>query len=584
MPKKSLILLTLVGLSISTLGTVVPSFADSISYYDVSDLVPIHQEYAAEMETCGPYNRYDATFINCYNEKTDSYRAKYGGAFESMYQLDFNGRMVVSGINPTAGTIRLYIDETRAYKGEKFTFENLVAFWADGRVSPSPYWDDDVAWEIADAVLSGEQTPEGVHLLYSGKKGEPGWLTPNAENRLEYEVEGDFIHDNSAYFFFVLGYDSAGNKHVERNYYYGCANGDFSDGKECRMQFAYNGSSVSKDYVAAEATPEDLHIIELKKALKAAEEAIAKAETAETTAREAEAVAREAEAAAREAEAAAREAEAAAREAEAAAREAESVANEATASAREAEAVAQSMEAAAREAERAAREAESNAQAAEASARMAETRANELAAAASAAEEIARAAEIAAREAEASAQAAESRAVAAEADAKKAEAEAKLLTEKATKQSEEAYKMAEDAVKNSEKYIQATIELEEKTNRLSSDFTSKLNELNSKLTELSNKIATISANPTTIVTRTVEAPTTTLSVSSETNTARDTKTNSNEVQNLKTPDEYIELPLAGDKTDDEQENVFPWWIVAFIFSGIALTLWWFIPTRRGKEN
>ena len=163
MPKKSLILLTLVGLSISTLGTVVPSFADSISYYDVSDLVPIHQEYAAEMETCGHYNRYDATFINCYNEKTDSYRAKYGGAFESMYQLDYNGRMVVSGINPTAGTIRLYIDETRAFKGEKFTFENLVACWADGQASPSPYWDDDAAWEIADAVLNGGATPQGVH-------------------------------------------------------------------------------------------------------------------------------------------------------------------------------------------------------------------------------------------------------------------------------------------------------------------------------------------------------------------------------------------------------------------------------------
>lgn len=48
-----------------------------------------------------------------------------------------------------------------------------------------------------------------------------------------------------------------------------------------------------------------------------------------------------------------------------------------------------------------------------------------------------------------------------------------------------------------------------------------------------------------------------------------------------TDDNYIEVPLAANKTEEKQ---FPWWIIVFILSGIALILWWLIPARKRREN
>lgn len=47
----------------------------------------------------------------------------------------------------------------------------------------------------------------------------------------------------------------------------------------------------------------------------------------------------------------------------------------------------------------------------------------------------------------------------------------------------------------------------------------------------------------------------------------------------KTNNESVELPLSG-----EEEHVFPWWIIVFIFSGIALTIWWFIPVKKYEKS
>ena len=43
----------------------------------------------------------------------------------------------------------------------------------------------------------------------------------------------------------------------------------------------------------------------------------------------------------------------------------------------------------------------------------------------------------------------------------------------------------------------------------------------------------------------------------------------------------IEAPLA---LGEKKEAEFPWWIIAFIFSGIVLIFWWFIPIKRRKEE
>lgn len=46
------------------------------------------------------------------------------------------------------------------------------------------------------------------------------------------------------------------------------------------------------------------------------------------------------------------------------------------------------------------------------------------------------------------------------------------------------------------------------------------------------------------------------------------------------PEDTVEVPLAAER----KEPIFPWWIVAFIFSGIFLLLWWLIPVGKRKKD
>ena len=47
------------------------------------------------------------------------------------------------------------------------------------------------------------------------------------------------------------------------------------------------------------------------------------------------------------------------------------------------------------------------------------------------------------------------------------------------------------------------------------------------------------------------------------------------------PENYVALPMAGRvENREEKANEFPWWLIVFVFSGIALILWWFIPARK----
>lgn len=48
-----------------------------------------------------------------------------------------------------------------------------------------------------------------------------------------------------------------------------------------------------------------------------------------------------------------------------------------------------------------------------------------------------------------------------------------------------------------------------------------------------------------------------------------------------TPDNTVEVPLVAGKGKEHQ---FPWWLVVFIFSGIFLVLWWFIPLPKRKKD
>lgn len=42
----------------------------------------------------------------------------------------------------------------------------------------------------------------------------------------------------------------------------------------------------------------------------------------------------------------------------------------------------------------------------------------------------------------------------------------------------------------------------------------------------------------------------------------------------------VEVPLSA----KNEEHQFPWWFVVFIFSGITLILWWFVPISRKKDE
>lgn len=560
MPKK-FIISTLTALAISTLGCTVPTFADvnDVGDYTVSELVPIHAEYAEAMAECGPYKANDAAFRNCYNTVTSNFRTKYGGKFESMFQLDFNGRMIVTGLNPAAGTVRFYVDETKAYTDNSFTFENLVIFWVDGRTSPSPNWNDAVAWNIVDAYLNEEEIPYGVHLLYKGTRGEEGWATMNTENRFEYEPEGDFIRDNGVRFFFVAGYDTEGKKHIERQEYSGCnSEGGFTDGNECRLMYHYDGTSASWGYIETGPTAEDATVIRIKEAIESAREAEAAAREAEAAAREAERIALEAEMSAFDAEMAAREAKATADQATAAAREAEAAAREAEATANEATAVAREAEAAAREAEANAAASESVANEAIAAAREAEAEARALAA------EATRVMEEANRVAEAATRASEEATRMSE-EAARAAAEAKATAEEYANISADANKLAKTATKTADE--------------LSANFTMKFNELHDKIAALSTRISEINSDTKTIyVTSPVSTNKTTSEIVETATVTNDIAAKDDSASSVS--EETMELPLAGNSEKKETKNEFPWWIIAFTFSGIALILWWFIPIRK----
>ena len=369
MPKKFTILSALAALSISTAGAIVPTFADTTEIYRVPDVVSLRTPFANDMVSeCGTFANTNA-YWDCYDAVMARYRSEYGGQFESMYQLNSSGRMLVTGLNPTVGSLRFYLDETNGFQDTAFTFENVVIFWVDDDAINNPAWNEPIGWEFVDSYLETGEIPRGYHVLYSSKRGEDGWATPNAENRVLYDLSTNTPEDvaktNSYGFIHAYGYDTMGNRHLENNYLGSCLNNILVGGNECRLEYTYNGSYISQNYVKGEATGEDVLIVELKNALKAKAEAeaaladaLARAETAEadyanamdsywelesviieyqTTIAETEARLVSAEAALREAEVAAAVAREAAVAAENRASEAESRANSAENRASEAE-------------------------------------------------------------------------------------------------------------------------------------------------------------------------------------------------------------------------------------------------------
>lgn len=79
-----------------------------------------------------------------------------------------------------------------------------------------------------------------------------------------------------------------------------------------------------------------------------------------------------------------------------------------------------------------------------------------------------------------------------------------------------------------------------------------------------------------ISTNTMRVPEKTTEVA---NTVSDTTLDINATTSNNVAD-TIEVPLAA----GPEEHQFPWWFIVFIFSGITLVLWWFIPISKRRKD
>lgn len=582
MPKKFTILSSLAAVSISTLGMIAPTFADTVATYQISEIAPIHSEFASSMEeSCGTYVN-STSYRNCFNAVAAELRETYGGLYDSLYQLDYNGRMVVTGLNPMAGTLRFYVDETRAYRGAAFNFESLVIFWADSTASPNPSRDEDAGWAFVDSYLETGEIPQGYHVLYGSKQGDDNWLTPNTEMRVFYDQENNSASDvalNNRYkFIHVYGYDTEGNKHIENNYLSSCLNSSLLSGNECRLVYNYNGSSASPKYVVGEATAEDAIIIELKQAL--AEKADLEARLAATEAEIERATENYQNALNTISELNSRiyELEANATNYENMILEYETAISEYENSISKYKRVISEYETAILEYKSVISENEAKLASLE----------SDLSSTKS---------QLSSAEAELSAYKAKVSSLETELDSyktKSASLETELESAKAS-----LSKTQNKLLKTKEELAESQAAAEEaKKNAVKSEAVLKEMSTALETAQKAAEEATIRANEAIIRAETLASSTNTVTIyktieriikentagtSNVETTATDTilENNGQDSEVLEqNPEEYVELPMAGSK----EESVFPWWLIVFIFTGIAMILWWFVPATKKQKK
>ncbi|MDO4526715.1 MAG: hypothetical protein Q4B87_01340 [Candidatus Saccharibacteria bacterium] len=584
MSKKITTIVAALGLSISTLATTVPTFADTYQYTSISELAEIHAKYAADMESCGAYNPSDTTFTRCRDNLATTYYNRYSGKFLALEKLDKTEvRMGVTAFNPMANTVRFYIDETRAFKDYPVIFENLVIFWADNTASPSPYWNNEPAWAFVDALVNSEELPSGYHIIYQGKRGEEGWLPTNVENRVVIDDDSgkEFLKDSTLLSFFIMGYDSNGVRRLEKTNIGDCRGADFSDGSECRMWYGNNSRQAAYEMMKSDPIPEDVPLIEQNKILK-------RIKAAEAAARAAEIRAEEAEARAREAEEAVWRAEEELRQAESRAAETRAIAEEAAAKAKQAESTASEIIAQAREA----------IETAKAALDAAEASGEDVAEFTQYIEGIIRNAESAIAEAEQSVRTANETASAAMSLAQVAESaasEAKTQADEANSQASEAEQSALAAVQIAEENRESVLLAQQDSLKAHQTASSAIEAAKSATTQASNLaeevkaalartealLANAATTPaTTTIIEKIQAP----ASAAQDNESNQASTLENQEQTKETPDDYVELPLSGTQNGEEKTAEFPWWLIIFIFSGISLILWWLITANRKSEK
>ena len=296
MPKKYTLISTAMLLA-GTLGQVLPTFAETVTdtgtYYDVPELRAMYDEFIDTVtSSCGVFKNTNS-FINCRLTKENQFRNTYGALYESAFKLNYVNKIALTAVNPTAGTLRFYVDYTNTFMEDAFELQNFTIFWADNTISPAIGSNSDLIWHYADQILSTGSAGDGIHVLYNSQKGNTDWLTGNAENRIVYDISGDIIANNPNQRIYFAGYDTSGAKHHRTNSFYQCVENGWDGSGECQLNYYVENNGYTSLYVTAESTAEDAALIETREKEAALRQALAEATAAATEANAAAAEARE---------------------------------------------------------------------------------------------------------------------------------------------------------------------------------------------------------------------------------------------------------------------------------------------------
>ena len=179
---------------------------------------------------------------------------EFGGIYRALDPYE-NLRFMLTSVNPSANTVSfLYHDEDKMLSrmlGESVRHDiaSIYAVWVDESLgsitSTSSNW---LAYGQRAPYHLGtvEEVEAATHLVFDESETElgHGWFTPNVER--EYHVEGSNLIDNTngQIHFSLNATDGGGHSHGTLNYS-SCLNSpDYTDGMECKLLFAEDGSSA----------------------------------------------------------------------------------------------------------------------------------------------------------------------------------------------------------------------------------------------------------------------------------------------------------------------------------------------------
>lgn len=558
MPRKYTILSTVTALLASTLASLAPTVTavqyDGLygegEYYTVAEVLPLRNQYVEEVKrTCGEYATI-STFQQCVMGVTNSYRSTYGKLGSAALKLDQGSSAAfVTGLNPTAETLRFFVSDTNAFASAVDAYQDLYIFWLDGDSGfRSITGNTDAIKALHESLRSG-QTPDGLHLLYGSQQGAPDWFAYGAENRVEYSTTGDFVADSIEQKVIFLGSYASGEVRYQVSSFANCLEGGYTLGQECRAGYYFSPSNTYTFYYAgADAATED--------------QALVKVKLLEQAVREAEEAAREAADRARKAEERASQAAAAAAAAEAAARDTESRASEL-------EEAIEAAERATAEAKRVAAEAKSEADAAASRASAAEQDAASARAEADAAKSAAAAAESRANAAEEAARAAAAAAESAGGlldEITSAAERAKSATMQAAEEATRAGALADSARATLEAALAAESAAR---SALESSLITPQGSLAAGQ-DTGNLLAEIAAIRATLAGLAADSGEQTTAPIGSTDCANGEAAAA------------VVVPDAGDSDGSRFE--FPYWILAPLTAALAIFIWFFLPKRREQEK